>query len=268
MSEQVFDLSKGWNSLAADLLYAAMMGGPPLKELMFYERRIRENGGLTLDQACGTGRHLFQLLKHGFETHGADVSADALLLARKAAEKFQVQPILFQQRMENCDIPYRYGTIFVANGTFQILSDRQEAFRTLELFLNHLTPGGQLLLELFIPDEVSKGVNCRDFEHADKWDSQPRIDAEGEIVTTLWSESVDLLEQTSLDKRRYDLFVDGKCARSEDHSHVLRWFYKHEFIMMLECVGFTDITTYGDFTDEPATKDSSTIVYGARRPKL
>jgi len=263
MSENVLELSKGWNSLAADLLYASMHC-LPVKELEFYKRRIKENEGLTLDQACGTGRHLFQLIEHGFETHGADVSIDAISFARKAAERFGVQPVLFEQSMQDCDIPYRYGTIFVANSTFQILNDRTEAIHTLERFLQHLNPGGQLLIELFIPDEVTKGVDCRDYEHADIWEAEPRRDAEGEIVTTLWSESVDIFEQTLLSKRRYDLNVGGKCVRSEEHAHVLRWFFKYEFTMMLKRVGFVDITTYGDYTDEPATKDSTNVVYGAR----
>jgi hypothetical protein len=49
----------GWNGLAAEMLYASM-GQLPEHELAFYERHIRANGGLALDQACGTGRHLFR----------------------------------------------------------------------------------------------------------------------------------------------------------------------------------------------------------------
>lgn len=267
MNEYVYDLSKGWNSLAAELLYACMIGGPPAKELAFYERRIRANGGSALDQACGTGRHLFPLLELGLEVHGADVSADALRFARKAAETHKVQPTLYHQRMEDCDIPHRYGTIYIANATFQVISDRQQALCTLERFWRHLSPGGQLLIELFVPEEVTQGTNIRDAEHPTRWEPIPRRGAEGEIVTTLWSESVDLFEQILLSKRRYELYVDGKCVRSEAHAHFLRWSFHYEFIMMLEGVGFEDITTYSDYTDQPATKDSKTVVYGARRPR-
>ena len=47
MPEDVHDLSQGWNSLTAEVLYAYMPGGVPAKELSFYERRIRRNGGLA-----------------------------------------------------------------------------------------------------------------------------------------------------------------------------------------------------------------------------
>ena len=267
MNEDVYDLSKGWNSLAAELLYACTADGAPAEELAFYERRIRANGGLALDQACGTGRHVLPLLELGLEVHGADISADALRFAREAAQTRKLQPTLYHQRMENCDIPHRYGTIYIANGTFQVISDRQHALQALERFWRHLSPGGQLLIELFVPEEATHGANAHDAEHPERWDPTPRQGAEGEIVTTLWSESVDPFEQILLSKRRYELHVDGECVRSEVHAHLLRWYFKHEFIMMLERVGFEDIATYSDYTDQPATRDSKVIVYGARRPR-
>ena len=42
MSEEVHDLNKGWNGLAAELLYATMSGGPPAKELTFYYGGLSE----------------------------------------------------------------------------------------------------------------------------------------------------------------------------------------------------------------------------------
>jgi SAM-dependent methyltransferase len=174
MHEDVFDLSQGWNSFAAEALYGYMPGGIPAGELEFYDRRIRANGGAALDRACGTGRHLFPLLARGLEVHGADISSDVLRFAGKEAVAQKVHP-------------------------------------------------------------------------------------------TPWSESVDLFEQTLLSKRRYDLYVNGKCIRSEVHAHLMRWYFHYEMLMMLERAGFEDITTYADDTDLPATKDSKTVVYGARR---
>ena len=60
--------------------------------------------------------------------------------------------------------------------------------------------------------------------------------------------------------------MDGKCIQSEVHAYSMRWYFHHEIVMMLERVGFDDIRTYSDYTDAPATKDSESVVYGARRP--
>jgi hypothetical protein len=266
MNENVHDLSKGWNSLTAELLYAYMVWDASSNgELAFYERRIRANGGIALVPACGTGRHMFPLIERGLEVHGADISADALQFARRAAEAKKVHLTLYHQRMEECDIPNQYGTIFV-DGTFQIIVDRQQVFSTLTRFLHHLSPGGQLLLELYVPSEATQGPTVNDAEHPIRWEPFPRRGEKGEIVTTLWSESVDLFEQTLVSKRRCDLYVDGNLIRSEVHAHSMLWYFQHEIVMMLERVGFEDIKTYGDHTDQPATKDSKSVVYGARRP--
>lgn len=266
MPETIHDLSQGWNSLAAEMLYIAMAGGPPADELAFYKRRLRTNGGAALDQACGTGRHLFPLLAEGLEVHGADISADALGFARQEAQAQNVQAVFYHQRMEACDLPHRYGTIYVANGTFQILHERPVALATLKRFWQHLTPGGQLLLELHVPPEVTQGLAIHDANHPIRWEPEPRRGAEGEIVTTLWSESVDLFEQTLVSKRRYDLYLEGQCVRSEVHAHSMRWYFHYEILLMLEQTGYTDLTTYGDYTDSPATKDSQVVVYAGRRP--
>jgi SAM-dependent methyltransferase len=241
-----------------------MSGGLPAEELTFYERRIRENGGKALEHGCGTGRRLFPLLARGLEVHGADISPDALNLARKEAERQKVIPTLYHQRMEECDLPHKYGTIYC--DSFQVVADRHLALTTLRRFWHHLVPGGQLLLELFVPREVTQGPTCNDVDHPRQWRDMLLRDSEGEVKTIMWSESVDLFEQVLLSKRRYDVYIDGKCVRSETHAHWLRWYFHYEFIMMLERAGFEDVTTYSDYTDNPATQDSKTVIYGARRP--
>lgn len=110
MIETTYNLSQGYDSLAAEMLYA-YMDGCPADELAFYEQHIRSNRGTALDQACGTGRHLFPLLERGLDVHGADASADALQLARKKAEETQLRPQFYHQRMEDFEVPNEYGTI-------------------------------------------------------------------------------------------------------------------------------------------------------------
>jgi len=258
MSEKLYNLNQGWNSLAAELLYLSMDQCPD-DELAFYERRIRANGGAALDQACGAGRHLFKLIERGLNIHGADASADALRFARIKAKQMKVHPELYHQRMEDFEVPHRYGTIYIANGTFVVISDRQKALYTLRRFRNHLISGGQLLIELSVPDEA-RGVTV----NAQHWVPTNCPSGKGEISTKLWTESFDLLEQSAVEKRRYELQVDGQLVRSELHTLHMRWYYKYEFIMMLEKAGFKDMYLYSGYTEQPATKESKTIVYGAR----
>jgi SAM-dependent methyltransferase len=96
-------------------------------------------------------------LNAGLDVHGADISPDALEFARKAALAHGLESTLYHQRMEECSLPHRYGTIYVANGTFEIITDRNQTHAVLRRFLQHLVPGGQLLLELSVPPRVTRG---------------------------------------------------------------------------------------------------------------
>jgi SAM-dependent methyltransferase len=265
MNDLLFDLTEGWNSLSADLLYAYTENGAPAAELEFYENRIRANGGYALDQACGTGRHIFPLLERGLQVHGADISAEALAFARITADAKHSKTRFYQQRMEDCDLPIKYGTIYIANGTFQIIVDRAKAFQTLNRFFQQLAPRGQLLVELSVPTQSIKDPAANDEAHPIRWEPTPRRGAKGQIQTALWTDSVDPFEQTLVSKRRNELIVDGQVIRSELCSHPMRWYYKYEFLMMLDSAGFVDLQTYSNYTEESATKSSTTVIYAGRR---
>ena len=265
MTEVVHDLNQGWNQLAAEMLYPDLSGagekGAVSEKLTFLERRIRANGGTALDQGCGSGRYLFGLLERGLEVHGADISGDVVQFARKEAEARNVHTMLYHQGMGECNIPHQYGTIYITDGIFAYITDRHQALSTLARFQHHLVPGGQVLIELDLPPDDDETT-----DKSERYGPSPRPGAEGEIFLTLWGASVDRFEQIWQNKRRYELYLDGELMRSEVHSCRGRWYSHYEFIMMLERTGFEDIRTYADYTDQPATQDSRSIVYGARRP--
>ncbi len=271
MPVETYDMNQGWDSLAAEMLYASMNVPPqeaifagPIDEIDFYERCIRRNGGPALDLSCGTGRHLFPLTRRGLAVHGLDSSADAIRIATGIARQAGLDTAFYHQRMQELDIPGRYGTIFVSNGTLSVLSDRRDAFETLLRCRLHLSQGGQLLLESFVPDTM-KGI--RKYGVDDKavtWEPVKCRSMDGEITTTLWTELLDPLEQLIEEKRRYDLVVGGSIVRSEEHTLRMRWFYKWELVMMLEKTGFEDIQLLSDYSERPATSESRVIIYSAR----
>ena len=259
-----YNLNDGWNSLAAEMLYACMHDGAPEKELSFYEKRIRENEGPALDQACGTGRHLFPLLKRGLEVHGADSSEDAIKFAHMKADELGVQPKLFHQRMEEMDLPYKYGTIYITNGTFQVFYNRETAVNVLLRIRDHLFPGGEILIEIGSPESLIDAAQTGNADNPTTWIPETRRYKEGEISAKLWIESIDQFEQIVIGKRVYDVFINGKNIRSEMHTLTMTYFYKNEFVLLLEKAGFSDIKFYSDYTDKPADRESECIIYSAR----
>ena len=265
MSEPSFLLSKSYDSLAAECLYSPF--NYPEKQVDFYERRIREQGGTALELACGAGRHLIPLVIRGLPVEGADTSKDALRFARLAAEQNSVTPQLHRQSMEGLDLPDRYKMIFIVGGSFQLIGDRALAIEALQRFQSHLVPGGQLLVDLFVPSDVIGRDYGKPLGMRWSWQPHSRPAGEGEIHVQNWVESLDCFEQVRVVKRQYELHVNGKIRRTELHTMHTRWYFKQEFVMMLESLGYTDIRFYGNHSDESASGSSASITYCAHRPK-
>lgn len=89
----------------------------------------------------------------------------------------------------------------------------------------------------------------------------------GEIVTVqVWTDSIDRFDQVKTEKRRYKLSRDGEVLKTELHTLHLRWYFTHEMTLMLERAGFENVFIHGDYSDSPATAQSSETVYAATKP--
>lgn len=235
-----------YRGLVADT-YDLWFGDEPFSDQAFFRDHVRRNGGVALEIGCGTGRLLVPFLREGLDVEGVDASADMLAICRAKATKAAVSPRRHRQRMQDLDLATRYRTLFVPACSFQILADRAEALATLRRFHQHLEPGGELLISLAVPR--------REYEFDRQWRlkrSGPRP-SDGAAVVIHEATVSDRVEQEQQIWMRYEVFDAGRLVHTELLSHRLRWYYKHEFTMMLASVGFAEVTMqsgYGD-ADEP-----------------
>lgn len=263
------NLSESYDGIAAEM-WDLMGGDTPGADFDFYARKIRELPGTALDLTCGSGRHLLRYLKLGLDADGVDASEIMLANCRRKAEEQGLNPALYRQSMQSFDLPRRYRTIFISQGSFQLLGNRNDASETLRRCYAHLEPGGQLLFETFLPDEAFQNKPDHDVDkpdpHVTPWMGPIIRPQDGAAVTAYsWLESADRFEQVKVDKRRYEAAIDGQLIGCELHTLTLRWYFKYEMIMMLEQAGFHDIFIYGDFTDSAATAASSETIYSAKK---
>ena len=71
-------------------------------------------------------------LRDGLAVEGLDASAEMLAICRSKAAHVGVTPTLYQQLMQDVDLPTRYRTVFIPACSFQILAERHEAFEALQ----------------------------------------------------------------------------------------------------------------------------------------
>jgi hypothetical protein len=64
---------------------------------------------------------------------------------------------------------------------------------------------------------------------------------------------------------RFEVFKGGEIVQSILRTHRLRWYHKHEFLLMLERVGFSEISVQlGHGTELPDTIHDTELVFSAR----
>jgi hypothetical protein len=147
-----------------------------------------------------------------------------LNILRNKAQKEEVKPVLYEQYMQELKTDSLYKTIFIPLSTFMLLTELKDAIEALQRFYSHLEKDGELIITLFVPRDEM------------------------------------MANQNNIWKFR----KEGVLLETYLESMKLRWYYKHEFTMMLEKVGFENITVnYGYNSNE--TSDKSFMIFTAKK---
>jgi SAM-dependent methyltransferase len=207
----------------------------------FYLEVIRAEGEPVLDVGCGTGRLLLDYLAEGIDVEGVDVSAEMLALCRAKAEQLGLAPALYEQSMEELDLPRQYRTIIVPSSSFQLVLDPDDARRALRRLAGHLEPEGVLVLPFML---LQAGEH--EFE-------REQVREDGAIVRrrlVCRYDPATLLEDTD---DRYEVVVDGEVVAQERHvrAPATRAYTLEQALALCESASLTIDRVLDGFTDQP-----------------
>lgn len=230
----------------------------------FYRRVIEEGGGRALELGCGAGRLLIAYLQDGLQVEGLDISGDMLAVCREHAADAGLEPVLYEQPMQELDVPGDFATIYIPCGSFVVVMDRQQALQTLRRCYDHLRPGGTLAFNIFLPDEEY----FVDLDFPRPW--QPKAEKQlprgRQLHIDYRLTGTDPVEQIWMEERRYRLFDGAELLQEEVHGGQGRWYYRNELLCMLQMAGFEEVRVTGDYTDETfGPQHEATMVFRARR---
>lgn len=226
----------------------------------FFLEAIRKSGEPALDVACGTGRLLLDYLGEGVDIDGVDISAEMLSICREKAKALGLSPTLYEQAMEELDIPRSYRTIIVPSSSFLQITDIDDAKRALRRFWHHLELGGTLSMSMRVlqPDPAEEEFVL---------ESEALRPADGALIRRWWRCWYDLPERLQHTEDRYEVLIDGEIVISELYvrSPALTWYPPSEALELLREAGFVDVHGYHDFSDKPISEeDTSFVVFGTR----
>ena len=201
----------------------------------FYSSHFAGFPGTVLELACGTGRLLLPIAKQGVFIHGLDGSQDMLrILEAKASQQGLTGIQTYCQPMENFAIGMKFDAIFVASGSFQLLTTAADAMHSLTCIRNHLKDNGYFIVDVFVPWEeiIEREGNVYRV-------SRDTVRPNGERSIVLERFTTDLAKQLKLGTYRYEFYVDKRLVSCITDDLAIRWYWKDEFLKLLGNAGFT-----------------------------
>lgn len=219
----------------------------PPDALAFYWQLYGAHPGPVLEVMCGSGRFLIPFAERGADIEGVDASPHMLEACRVALSRRHLGAGLYEQFVEQLDLPRRYRFVFVPGGSFLLIAAGHQA-RALRRIAAHTEPGGLLAIEMHTPAARSPFG---------------RAVPERRVVRPDGAEIILSVDEAGA--HRYDLESDGELLATEVESYGWNPRGRAEFTAMLESAGFADVQTLRPYPGQPASEADALLIYAARR---
>ncbi|MCS7459080.1 class I SAM-dependent methyltransferase [Paenibacillus doosanensis] len=220
-------------------------------DIEYYQERLQTCQGRILEAAVGSGRFLIPLLEAGYIVDGIDYSPEMLESCRKRCEERGLSPRLYEGQLQDFSLPFQYEAIIIPTGSFGLIEKREESLGALQCFYRHLAPGGRLIVDLLLPHDWKTGKIATS--------AYPLPNGEG---ITLESKSIEMdwLQQCTVSYIKYEKWRQGKLIQTELQRFALRWYGIEEFRLVLESIGFSDITCSADYIYKSQPSNAGQII--------
>lgn len=257
-------LQRTFSGLGAEIYDLWWPEGSVSGDELFYKELLKKHQGISLEVGCGTGRILIPFLKENLQVDGLDNSGDMIKICKDKLSKEGLNTNLYESQMQNFNLSKRYNNIYIPFHSFMIVSDRNEAFQALSCFFNHLKENGQLIISLFVPNYQSLSMYTED---RDEWRYCKEIKYKNNQKIII-SDAVknSHFEQIKRVRYRFQIFDDTQLIDTFVEEMKVRWYFRYEFQLMLENIGFRNIKAYGDFTLEPLRAGHREMTFQAFKP--
>ena len=89
--------------------------------------------------------------------------------------------------------------------------------------------------------------------------------SDGATILIHEATSSDRVEQVQHIWMRHEVFHEGRLEQTQLRTHRLRWYHKHEFVMMLEAGGFREIMVQCGYHERETVDPEADMIFSARR---
>lgn len=219
----------------------------------FYLDAATSADGSVLEGACGTGRLYLELLRHGVDADGFDVSSAMLEILREKAATGDLTPTVWEADLRSIDADRAYSLALVPYNSFCNLQGVEDQLMALKAFHDVIKPGGRLLFDVYVPryDVIAKSFGeWQDIQEVEYDGTQLR----GRSRTTI----ADQVEQTY--RAEQELLDENGDVVARDE-FVLSHLPPQQVELLARQSAFEQWSVSGGFDGEPLTDGDSVQVW-------
>ncbi len=206
-----------------------------------------------LEFGCGTGTVAVGLSLEGYDVTGVDYSPEMLKIARQKAGAHGTKTRFFNGDIIDIRLPERFDLLLCLGNTLPIITSLSDSRKLLRNCLNHLNPGGILIIQILNYDRILK--------------TRP-----GTFATEILEDLVRV-KQYRYGKNLIDFvvsFIDKSKIppKMTVTRNKIRPWRRAELARELRNAGFVKIAAYGSYSKEKFTIKSKDLIIIARSAKM
>lgn len=250
------ELTNRYGSLASWVYHIDKPIGRSFGDVKYYSERLKNTEGVILEPASGNGRILIPLLEKGLKIEGFDASAAMLSYCEQECKQRGLNGIFRQEMFNTFTSTTSYEAIIIPAGSFQLITDTDEAIEVLRRFKSALKEGGRLIIDLSPLSALAEAPML-----ARQWNVE-----NGMLTLTESRVETSYLKQTTISQLRYEHWDNEKgLVNSEIDLFSLRFWGVKEFKLALRAVGFTEITISSNYNYlEEISEETHTLTFEAK----
>ena len=230
-------------------------------DIAFYVDEAARSAGRVLELGCGTGRVAIPIALNGTDIVGLDSSPAMIERARQtAADVGAANLTLARGDMRDFSLADKFSLIIIPfRGLLSLLSVEDE-MRALRNIRRHLSPGGRLIFDIFVPD-LNMMVQEGDVPYHFRDVTDP---ATGKRLVVWNQAGYDAFSQIMSIRTTIEELDDlGRVSDKLYRDFALRYVFRWEMHHLLRSCGYDVLALYGDFQRGDFDENGADMVWVA-----
>jgi ubiquinone/menaquinone biosynthesis C-methylase UbiE len=205
------------------------------KELEFFFSFVKDKNMKVLEPMCGNGRMLIPFMQEGIDIEGFDISDEMLNLCKEKCKELNLNPIVFNENMENFKSEKKYDLIIIPFGSFSLLPDHL-VNTSLNNMKSVLKNNGKILLTI-----ITKKNEPEVFQD---WVQTNRVEFNDETIVEYRKVQYDVEKRMLHTKLKYELIKESTIIKTEIMDFPMRLYENDEFENILKINGLQKVVIH------------------------